>query len=129
MAVLAFTPGLAHELAFHVGHALADGFAVRHLRFAGGGRHAKLTPHTIDDDFQVQFAHAVNNGLAGILVGANAERRIFRREALQGNPHSFLIGLGFRLNRLGDHRFREHHFFQRDNGVRVTQRVAGGDVF
>ncbi|MNT20026.1 hypothetical protein D3C72_1553180 [compost metagenome] len=73
MAVLAFTAGLAHELAFHVGHALADSFAVGHLRFAGGGRHAKFTPHAVDDNFQMQFAHAVNNGLARLFVGTHAK--------------------------------------------------------
>ncbi len=35
----------------------------------------------VDDDLEVQLAHAGDDGLAGLLVGADAERRIFVRPA------------------------------------------------
>ena len=36
----------------------ADGFAVSHLRLADVGFDLELAPHAVDDDFEVQLAHA-----------------------------------------------------------------------
>ncbi len=59
---------------------LADRLAIRHLRLADIGRHAELAHHAVDDDFEVQFAHAGKNGLPGFGIGIHAERRIFLRQ-------------------------------------------------
>jgi hypothetical protein len=49
---------------------LADGLAVGHLRLADVGFDAELALHAVDDDFQVQLAHARDDGLATFFVGA-----------------------------------------------------------
>src|SRR5690348_1706108 len=127
VAVLALAARLAHELAFLLDR-LADGFAVSHLRLADVGLHVELALHAIDDDVEVQLAHAGDDRLARFLVGAYAEGRILLREARQRHAHLFLVRLGLRLDRHRDHRIRERHALQRDHVVGRAQRVAGGDV-
>ena len=89
VAVLALAARLAHELAFGVVDRLADGFAVGHLRLADVGFHAELALHAVDDDFEVQLAHAGDDGLARFLVGLDAERRVFLRPGAAGRCPSF----------------------------------------
>ena len=82
MAVLAATTGLAHELAFLLDR-FADRFAVGNLRLADVGFDVELALHAVNEDFQVQLAHAGNDGLAGFFVGTHAEGRIFLRQTAQ----------------------------------------------
>ena len=58
---------------------LGDGLAVRDLRLADGGDDAELALHAVDEDLEVELAHAGDHGLAGLFVGADAERRGPRR--------------------------------------------------
>ena len=69
MAVLAAAAGLAHELAFLL-DGVADGFAIGDLRLADVGLDLELALHAVDDDLEVQLAHARDDRLAGFLVGA-----------------------------------------------------------
>ena len=62
VAVLATTAGLFDEFAFSL-DCLADGFAVSHLRTTHVGFDLELALHTIDDDVEMQLAHARDNGL------------------------------------------------------------------
>ena len=79
MTVLAATAGLTHKLAFRF-DTLANGFAVSNLRFAHAAVDFELAQHAVNDDFQVQLAHAGNNGLACFRVGVGPESRIFFRQ-------------------------------------------------
>ena len=63
VAVLAAAAGLADVLAFGFG-VLADGLAIRHLRLADVGFDVELAHHAVDDDFEVQLAHAADDGLS-----------------------------------------------------------------
>ena len=128
VTVLALAARLANELAFDVGGGLADGFAVGHLRLADVGFHAELALHAVDDDFQVQFAHAGDDGLARLFIGAQTEGRVFLGQTAQGDTHLFLVGLGLGLDGLRDHGLREDHLFQRDDAVGIAQGFARGDV-
>ena len=67
-------------------------------------------------------------GLAGLLVGADAERRILFRESLDGRAELLLVGLGLRLDRHGDNRLREGHRLQYDGITRIAQGVTCGGV-
>ena len=78
---------------------LRDRLAVRDLRLADVGLDAELALHAVDDDLEVQLAHAGDDRLARFLVGVHAERRVFLRQALQRHAHLFLVGLGLRLDR------------------------------
>ena len=111
MAVLAAAAGLANELALGFDRA-AQGFAIRDLRLADIGFDLELALHAIDDDLEMQFAHAFDDGLAGLRIGVHAKGRIFLRQALQSQTHFFLVDLGFRLHRNGNHRLRETPSFR-----------------
>src|SRR5262245_53119549 len=72
VAVLAAAAGLAHELALLLDFG-ANRLAIGYLRLADVGLDLELALHAIDDDFEVQLAHAGDDRLAGLLVGAHAE--------------------------------------------------------
>ena len=57
MAVLATTTGLLDVLRFGFGFS-ADRFSESDLRLADIGFDLEFPEHTVDDDFQVQLAHA-----------------------------------------------------------------------
>ena len=67
MTELAAATGLLDVFAFAL-DARANGFAVRDLRLADVGFHLELAPHAVDDDLEVQLAHAADDGLRGFLV-------------------------------------------------------------
>ena len=91
VSVVARAAGLADVLAFRLGM-LADGLAIRDLRLAHVGFHFVLAHHAVDDDFQVQLAHAADDGLPGIGVGMHLERGIFLGQPAQRDAHLFLVG-------------------------------------
>ena len=76
----------------------------------------------------MQFAHARDDGLAGLFVGANTERGVFAGEAAEGERHLFLVGLGLGFDGLRDHGLGEFHAFQNDRGADVAERVPRGDI-
>ena len=77
----------------------ANGLAVGHLRAADGGLDVELAAHAVDDDLEVQLAHAGDDGLAGLLVGAHLEGGVLLRQAGEGHAHLLLVDLGLRLDR------------------------------
>ena len=98
MPVLAASAGLANVFAFRFG-VPANGLAIRHLRLADIRLNFVLAHHAVDDDFQMQLAHAADDGLSAVGIGVNFKSRIFLGEAAERHAHLFLIGLGFRFNR------------------------------
>jgi len=83
-------------------------------RTADVGLHVVFAKHAVNDDFQVQFAHAGDQRLSGIRLGGNAEGRVFLGEALHRNTQLVLVGLGFWLDGHGNNRRREVDRFQND---------------
>src|SRR6266481_4775277 len=123
MAVLAASAGLLDVFAFRFGF-LADRFAIRHLRTANISLHIVFAQHAVDDDFEVQLAHAGNQRLPCIRFGGHAERRIFLREALHSDAEFVLVSLGLGLDSHGNNRRREINRFQDDLLLLVTKSVA-----
>jgi len=76
VAVLAAAAGLAHELALDLLDGTAEGLAVGDLRAADVRVDRELAHQAVDDDLEVKLAHARDQGLAGLVVGAHAEGRI-----------------------------------------------------
>jgi hypothetical protein len=76
----------------------------------------------------MQFTHAGNNGLAGLFVSLDAERRIFLGKATQSDRHLFLVSLGLRFHGHRDHRLRKLHTLKRDDIIFITQRITRGNV-
>src|SRR5690606_19246381 len=67
IAELTATAGLLLVRSAHFGFA-RDGFTVSHTRPTDIHTDLHVTDQTVRDDFQVQFAHAGNDGLAGFFI-------------------------------------------------------------
>src|SRR4029078_3693348 len=105
--------------------ALCDPLYGRHLRRADIGVDLVGAAQDVDLDVEMEFAHALENGLAGLLVGRHPEPRIFRGQLRQRDAELFLVGLRLRLDRDFDHRLREFHLFEDHRLVGIAQRVTG----
>ena len=120
--------GLADELALDLLGLLADRLAVGDLRLADVGVDLELAHHPVDEHLEVELAHAVDHGLAGLLVGLDPEGRVLLGEALQRGAELLLVDLGLRLDRDGDDRLGEDDLLEHDRRVGGAERVAGGGL-
>ena len=127
MAVLSATAGLADVLGFLVDRR-TDGLPVGDLRFADVGLDTELAAHALDQDVEVQFAHAGDDGLAGFLVGLHGERRILLGELAERGGHLLLVGNGSRLDRHRNHRIGKVHALEGDQVAAIAERIAGRGV-
>jgi len=99
---------LADELA--VQRLLAgDGLLVGHLGVAHVGLHGVLALEAIDDDVQVQLAHAGNERLTGVFVCMHTECGVFFLHLAQGGRELFFVGLGLGLDGNGNDAVGEAH--------------------
>ena len=124
--VLAVAAGLPHETPFGFRRS-ADRLAVGHLRLADVGADAELALHAVDDDFQVQLAHAGQNRLAGIGIGGDAQRGIFLHQLADGDAELLLVGLCLGLDGELDDRGRKVDGLENYRRSVVADRVAGRD--
>src|SRR5205823_5592858 len=83
----------AREAAFDLLGGAAHGLAVGDLGTAHVGLDVELAPHAVDEDLEVQLAHAGDLGLPGLLVGLNLEGRVLLGEAPERDRHLLLIDL------------------------------------
>ena len=81
MAVLAAAARLPNEPALLLDR-LADRLAIGNLRLPDVGIDLELTQQAIDDDLEMELAHAGDDRLTGLLLGVDAERRILGGELL-----------------------------------------------
>ena len=128
VAVLAAAAGLAHELALDLLDLLAHGLAVGDLRLADVRRDAELAHEAVDDDLEVQLAHAGDDDLAGLVVGAHAERRVLFREPRERLCELVLVGLRLGLDGQPDDGLGERDRLEQDLVRLVAQRVPGRDL-
>src|SRR5690606_12405664 len=105
-----------------------DRLAIGNLRRADIGLDLELALHAIDENVEVKLAHARDDGLAGFLVGLDAERRVFGGEASEREAHLLLVGLGLRLDGDVDDRLRELHALKNDLVGRIRERITRGRV-
>ena len=80
LGILARAAGLL-LVGVDLGVRLADGLAIGHLRRADVGIHAILATQPVDDDLEMQLAHAGQDGLPGLLVRLQAQARGLRQRA------------------------------------------------
>ena len=128
VAVLAPAAGLADVAALDLLDRLADGLAVGHLGLAHVGVHDELAQHPVDEHLEVELAHARDDRLAGLLVGADPEGRVLLGQGEQGLAQLVLVGLGLGLDGHVDDRLGELERLEQDRVVRVAQGVAGGGL-
>src|SRR6266498_1999915 len=103
------------------------------LRMVGGAAmitriDLEFPPHALDDDLEVQLAHAADDRLGGLGIGVHAERRIFLGQLRQRDAQLVLVRLGLRLDGDGDDGVREAHRLENDRVRLVAQRIAGARV-
>src|SRR5918994_4154009 len=82
----------------------------------------------VDLDVEVKLAHALQNRLARLLIGGDAERRILGGQLRESQTKLFLVGLRLGLDRDLDHGLRELHALEDHGLVRIAERVAGADL-
>jgi len=124
---LTLTAGLLDVPAFGFGF-LANRFAISDLRTANIGLHAVFAKHAVDNDFEVKFAHAGNQSLAGVRLGGNTEGRIFLSETLQRDAKLVLVRFRLRLDGDRNNRRREIDIFEDDLFLFIAERVARVDA-
>ena len=124
MTVLTSAAGLADVPSFGLDRD-GDRLLVGNLRPTDVRIDAELAHHAVDDDFEVKLAHAVDQRLTGLLVGANPEGRILFGQAGERSAHLVLVGASLRLDRDRDDRLREGDRLEHDRVRRIAQRVAG----
>ena len=126
-SVLAGTTGLLLVGVVDLG-GLGDGLTVRDLGSADVGLDLELAEHAVDDDLEVELAHALDDGLVGLLVAAEAEGGILGGEADEGLGHLLLVGLGLGLDGDADDGLGELHLLEDDGVVLGAEGLAGGGV-
>src|SRR5262245_18560971 len=107
---------------------LGDLLAIGHLRRADIGLDLVGALEDVDLDVEVKLAHALEDGLAGLLVGRDPERGVLGHQLGERDAELLLVGLGLRLDRDLDHRIGELHLLQDHLLLRIAQRVAGAHV-
>ena len=106
-------------------HRLLDRLAVADPRLVDADVQAEVAQQPVLDHLQVQFAHAADERLAGLLVFAGAEGRVLPLHHLQHVGQLLPLGGSLRLDGHRDDRFREGDRLQQDRLLGAAQRVAG----
>ena len=96
--------------------------AIGHLRRADIGVDLVGAAQDVDLDVEMELAHPLEDGLAGLLIGRHAEGRVLGRELRQRHAQLLLVGLGLRLDGDLDDRLGELHLLE-DHGL-LQSRTA-----
>src|SRR5216683_613566 len=107
------------------GQLLGEGLAIRDLRLAHGAFHAEFRAHAVQRDFQMQFAHAAQDGLTRFAVGFQVQRGIGADHFAERGSEFFLFRLDLRLHRHADDGVRKTHALENYRVGGIAQGVAG----
>ncbi len=108
----------------HPGHPAHDGFAVSHPGAADVDLHTGGLADLLHRDLQVQFAHAGQDRLPGLAVGAHGQRRVLLGQSGQRRGQPVGVGAPAGLDRHRDHRVGDRGRFEDERGVRRAQSRA-----
>ncbi len=129
MAVLTATAGLTDELALSLLDVVTSGLAVGNLGLTNVSVNLELAQQAVDDDLEVQLAHAGDDGLARLMVGGHAGRSGPPRRAWsEPRGHLVLLGLGLGLDGNVDNGLSELDLLEDDLLALGAQGVTGGGV-
>ena len=103
----------------------ADRLEVRHARRVQLDVHPEAALDAFERDLDVHLAHAREDLLAGLLVAAEPEGRIFLGEPADRARHLLLVALRLRRHGEAHHRLGEAEVDGLDVDVLVEQQVAG----
>lgn len=104
---------------------LGDGLTVGDLRLAHVGVDAELAGKTVDDDFQMEFAHAGDQGLVGLVVALHAEGRVFLGKLGERGGKGVSVSLGLGLDGNLDDRLRNIQRFEHHRALFIADGVTG----
>ena len=104
---------------------MTHGLAIGDLRPAHVRVDLELAREAVDDDLEVQLAHAGDDGLTGLFVGAHAEGGVLLGELHQRGRQLLFVGLRLGLDGDEDHRLGELHRLEDDGLGRVCEGVTG----
>ena len=107
---------------------MTSGLAVGNLGLTNVSVNLELAEQTVDDDLEVQLAHAGDDGLAGLVVGGHLEGRVLLGELGQSQGHLVLLGLGLGLDGNVDNGLSELDLLEDDLLALGAQGVTGGGV-
>lgn len=107
---------------------MTSGLAVGNLGLTNVSVNLELTEQTVNDDLEVQLAHAGDDGLAGLVVGRHREGRVLLGELSQSQGHLVLLGLGLGLDGNVDNGLGELDLLEDDLLALGAQGVTGGGV-
>ena len=127
-AELARAAGLLDEAALDLVRRAADRLAVGDLRAPDVRLDAVLALHAVDEDLEVQLAHAGDLDLAGLLVGLHLEGRVLLGQAAEGDGHLLLVDLRLGLDGDLDDGLGEVDVLQAHGALGRRQRVARRDL-
>ena len=125
MSVLSVTAGLSGVLGFCFDF-FREGFAISNLRRTDVCLDLELSEQSVDNNLQMQLAHAGNDGLAGFGIGVRFEGRVFFRQLLERFAEFGLSRLGLGFDGEFDNRFRKFHGLEDDRIAFVTDSVTRG---
>ena len=121
--VLAAAAGLLDVLVLVV-DGNGDRLAVRNLRSANVALDVEFAFQTVNDDLEVELAHAGDDRLGSLLIEADDEGRVFHRESVQSDAELLVVATALRLDGDRDDGRREVDGFKRDRMLRIAKRVA-----
>ena len=103
---------------------LREGLAIGDLRLAHDAFDAELGAHAVERHFEVQLAHAAQDGLAGFAIRLQMQRGIGAHHLAERGAELLLLGLDLRLHRDADDGVREAHALEhhRVGGSRTACR-------
>src|SRR5579875_2736825 len=127
VSILAVAARLPDELALCL-RFTSDRFAVGNLGTPDVSIDFEFAEEAILDHFQVQLAHAPDDGLPTFRIGPYLEGRILLSELAQGNRHLVLVGACFRLDSNLDNRFREDDGLKHNRVLRIAERIPGEGI-
>src|SRR5688572_18718881 len=107
---------------------LGDRLAIRDLGPADVRGDTELAQHAVDDDLEVQLAHAAQYRLAGLRIDMHAQRGVLANELRERLAQARVIRFGARLDSGRDDGLRKIHHLERDGALGIREAVPRRDV-
>ncbi len=129
MAVLTVAAGLADEALIGTRYRPADGLLVGDPRLAGEHLHPMFETQPVDQDLQMQLAHAGQDDLTGGVVHLGAKGRVVDRQLVQRIGELFVVFRGTRRHGDLDHGIGKGDGLEQQRMARIAQGIAGDCMF
>ena len=123
MAILPAAAGLTDIFSFRL-RLFSNCFFVSDLRLPDISFNFKLALHTVNDNFEMQLAHARDNRLERLRIRTDAKCRIFFRKPPECQTHFLLVCFRFWFDFQINDRLREHNPLKQNRVLWICKRIA-----